>query len=241
MIIKCIAIDDEPLALEQLKGYVQKTPFLELVALCKNAFEALDVLKSNDIQLMFIDIDMPDINGLDFVKSLIVRPHVIFTTAYSEYAFEGFQVDAIDYLLKPINYASFLKAVTKSKTWYELNNRAISDNSKKITEPEIFVKSDYKMVKIHVNEIKHIESANEYIKIYLDNNDCITTFMRLKTMVDLLPSDSFMRIHKSFIINIHKIHAVDRNRVFMDKKLYIPVGEQYKQNFNHFLEEKFKT
>ena len=241
MTIKCIAIDDEPLALEQLKGYVQKTPFLELVALCKNAFEALDVLKSNDVQLMFIDIDMPDINGLDFVKSLIVRPHVIFTTAYSEYAFEGFQVDAIDYLLKPINYASFLKAVTKSKTWYELNNKESVDTFTKSSEPEIFVKSDYKMVRIQVKDIKYIESANEYIKIHLDNNDCITTFMRLKSMQELLAEDSFMRIHKSFIINLHKIQAVDRNRVFMDKKLYIPVGEQFKQIFNTFLEKRFKS
>ena len=241
MTIKCIAIDDEPLALEQLKGYVQKTPFLELVALCKNAFESLDVLKSNDVQLMFIDIDMPDINGLDFVKSLIVRPHVIFTTAYSEYAFEGFQVDAIDYLLKPINYASFLKAVTKSKTWYELNNKESVDTFTKSSEPEIFVKSDYKMVRIQVKDIKYIESANEYIKIHLDNNDCITTFMRLKSMQELLAEDSFMRIHKSFIINLHKIQAVDRNRVFMDKKLYIPVGEQFKQIFNTFLEKRFKS
>ena len=121
MKVKCIAVDDEPLALDQIGSYVQKTPFLELIATCKNAYEALDILKEKEVDLMFIDIDMPDISGLDLVKSLVKKPQIIFTTAYSEYAFEGFQVDAIDYLLKPINYAAFLKAANKSKIWFEVS------------------------------------------------------------------------------------------------------------------------
>ena len=218
MKIKCIAIDDEPLALEQIGSYVQKTPFLELIATCKNAYEALDVLKEKEVDLMFIDIDMPDINGLDLVKSLVKKPQIIFTTAYSEYAFEGFQVDAIDYLLKPINYAAFLKAANKSKIWFEANSPEKAEQQPKSDRKEIFVKSNYKVVRILLADISYIESANEYIKIFLDNQEVITTFMRLKNIEELLPAGDFMRVHKSFIINLNKILAVDRNRIFIDKK-----------------------
>ena len=218
MKIKCIAIDDEPLALEQIGSYVQKTPFLELIATCKNAYEALEVLKEKEVNLMFIDIDMPDISGLDLVKSLVKKPQIIFTTAYSEYAFEGFQVDAIDYLLKPINYAAFLKAANKSKIWFEANSPEKAEQQPKSDRKEIFVKSNYKVVRILLADISYIESANEYIKIFLDNQEVITTFMRLKNIEELLPAGDFMRVHKSFIINLNKILAVDRNRIFIDKK-----------------------
>ena len=201
MKIKCIAIDDEPLALEQIGSYVQKTPFLELIATCKNAYEALEVLKEKEVNLMFIDIDMPDISGLDLVKSLVKKPQIIFTTAYSEYAFEGFQVDAIDYLLKPINYAAFLKAANKSKIWFEANSPEKAKQQPKSDRKEIFVKSNYKVVRILLADISYIESANEYIKIFLENQEVITTFMRLKNIEELLPAGDFMRVHKSFIIN----------------------------------------
>ena len=239
MKIKCIAIDDEPLALEQIGSYVQKTPFLELIATCKNAYEALEVLKEKDVNLMFIDIDMPDISGLDLVKSLVKKPQIIFTTAYSEYAFEGFQVDAIDYLLKPINYAAFLKAANKSKIWFEANSPEKAEQQPKSDRKEIFVKSNYKVVRILLADISYIESANEYIKIFLDNQEVITTFMRLKNIEELLPAGDFMRVHKSFIINLNKILAVDRNRIFIDKKKHIPVGEQYKEIFNKYMDDTF--
>ena len=239
MKIKCIAIDDEPLALEQIGSYVQKTPFLELIATCKNAYEALDVLKEKEVDLMFIDIDMPDISGLDLVKSLVKKPQIIFTTAYSEYAFEGFQVDAIDYLLKPINYAAFLKAANKSKIWFEANSPEKAEQQPKSDRKEIFVKSNYKVVRILLADISYIESANEYIKIFLDNQEVITTFMRLKNIEELLPAGDFMRVHKSFIINLNKILAVDRNRIFIDKKKHIPVGEQYKEIFNKYMDDIF--
>lgn len=239
MKIKCIAIDDEPLALEQIGSYVQKTPFLELIATCKNAYEALEVLKEKEVDLMFIDIDMPDINGLDLVKSLVKKPQIIFTTAYSEYAFEGFQVDAIDYLLKPINYAAFLKAANKSKIWFEANSPEKAEQQPKSDRKEIFVKSNYKVVRILLADISYIESANEYIKIFLDNQEVITTFMRLKNIEELLPAGDFMRVHKSFIINLNKILAVDRNRIFIDKKKHIPVGEQYKEIFNKYMDDTF--
>ena len=239
MKIKCIAIDDEPLALEQIGSYVQKTPFLELIATCKNAYEALEVLKEKEVDLMFIDIDMPDISGLDLVKSLVKKPQIIFTTAYSEYAFEGFQVDAIDYLLKPINYAAFLKAANKSKIWFEANSPEKAEQQPKSDRKEIFVKSNYKVVRILLADISYIESANEYIKIFLDNQEVITTFMRLKNIEELLPAGDFMRVHKSFIINLNKILAVDRNRIFIDKKKHIPVGEQYKEIFNKYMDDIF--
>jgi len=237
--IKCIAIDDEPLALEQIGSYVQKTPFLELIATCKNAYEALEVLKEKEVNLMFIDIDMPDISGLDLVKSLVKKPQIIFTTAYSEYAFEGFQVDAIDYLLKPINYAAFLKAANKSKIWFEANSPEKAEQQPKSDRKEIFVKSNYKVVRILLADISYIESANEYIKIFLENQEVITTFMRLKNIEELLPAGDFMRVHKSFIINLNKILAVDRNRIFIDKKKHIPVGEQYKEIFNKYMDDTF--
>ena len=239
MKIKCIAIDDEPLALEQIGSYVQKTPFLELIATCKNAYEALEVLKEKEVDLMFIDIDMPDISGLDLVKSLVKKPQIIFTTAYSEYAFEGFQVDAIDYLLKPINYAAFLKAANKSKIWFEANSPEKAEQQPKSDRKEIFVKSNYKVVRILLADISYIESANEYIKIFLENQEVITTFMRLKNIEELLPAGDFMRVHKSFIINLNKILAVDRNRIFIDKKKHIPVGEQYKEIFNKYMDDIF--
>lgn len=239
MKIKCIAIDDEPLALEQIGSYVQKTPFLELIATCKNAYEALEVLKEKEVDLMFIDIDMPDISGLDLVKSLVKKPQIIFTTAYSEYAFEGFQVDAIDYLLKPINYAAFLKAANKSKIWFEANSPEKAEQQPKSDRKEIFVKSNYKVIRILLADISYIESANEYIKIFLDNQEVITTFMRLKNIEELLPAGDFMRVHKSFIINLNKILAVDRNRIFIDKKKHIPVGEQYKEIFNKYMDDTF--
>ena len=239
MKIKCMAIDDEPLALEQIGSYVQRTPFLELIATCKNAYEALDILKEKEVDLMFIDIDMPDISGLDLVKSLVKKPQIIFTTAYSEYAFEGFQVDAIDYLLKPINYAAFLKAANKSKIWFEANSPEKAEQQPKSDRKEIFVKSNYKVVRILLADISYIESANEYIKIILDNQEVITTFMRLKNIEELLPAGDFMRVHKSFIINLNKILAVDRNRIFIDKKKHIPVGEQYKEIFNKYMDDIF--
>ena len=146
MKIKCLAIDDEPLALKQLETYIEKTPFLESIAYCQSAFEAIEYINNNDIDLMFVDINMPDINGMDFVKSLIFKPQVIFTTAYSEYAIEGFQIDALDYILKPISYEVFLKSANKAKKWFELNQK--NGETIKTTLDYLFVKSEYKLIRI---------------------------------------------------------------------------------------------
>jgi two-component system LytT family response regulator len=237
MIIKCLAIDDEPLALKQISSYIEKTPFLETVALCRSAFDAIEFLANNEVDLMFVDINMPDLNGLDFVKSLTQKPQIIFTTAYSEYAIEGFQVDALDYLLKPISYAVFLKSASKAKTWFELNHK--QQESVQTTQDSLFVKSEYKMVRIFLSEIKYIESANEYIQIHLINDEPVTTLIRLKAMEEQLPKDKFMRVHRSFIVNLDRIKVIERNRIVFDHNVYIPVGEQYKEKFQEFVDKTF--
>jgi two-component system LytT family response regulator len=237
MIIKCLAIDDEPLALKQISSYIEKTPFLEAVALCHSAFDAIEFLANNEVDLMFVDINMPDLNGLDFVKSLTQKPQIIFTTAYSEYAIEGFQVDALDYLLKPISYPVFLKSANKAKNWFELNRK--QQESVQTTQDSLFVKSEYKMVRIFLSEIKYIESANEYIQIHLINDEPVTTLVRLKVMEEQLPKDKFMRVHRSFIVNLDRIKVIERNRIVFDHTVYIPVGEQYKEKFQEFVDKTF--
>jgi two-component system, LytTR family, response regulator LytT len=237
MKLKCLAIDDEPLALKQINSYIEKTSFLEVVSLCSSAFEAMEYLSANEVDLMFVDINMPDLNGMDFVKSLAVKPQVIFTTAYSEYALEGFQVNALDYILKPVSYAAFLKSVNKAKNWFELSQR--QPEILQSNKDSLFVKSEYKMVRIFLSEIKYIESSNEYILIHLTTGEPVSTLIRLKVMEEQLPADIFMRVHRSFIVNLNQVKVIERNRIVFDNKIYIPVGEQYKDNFQAFVDKTF--
>lgn len=237
MTIKCIAIDDEPLALKQIGSYIENTPFLEKATLCQNAFEAIEYLANNEVDLMFVDINMPDLNGLDFVKSLTQKPQIIFTTAYSEYAIDGFHVDALGYILKPISYNVFLKSANKAKIWFELNHK--QRESLQTTQDSLFVKSEHKMVRIFLSEIKYIESSNEYIQIHLVNDQPVTTLIRLKSMEEQLPRDKFMRVHRSFIVNLDRVKVIERNRIVFDNKIYIPVGEQYKETFQAFVDRTF--
>jgi DNA-binding LytR/AlgR family response regulator len=237
MKIRCIAIDDEPLALRQIEDFIKKTPGLELMAGCKSAFEALKVLQSNEIDLMFVDINMPDLSGMDFIKSLSNPPRVIFTTAYSEYAIEGFKVEALDYLLKPISYTDFLQSASKAQKYFELtqnsNNSNIHDNE------FLFVKSEYKIIRILLNDIKYIEGMREYVRIHTLNAKPVMTLMSMKTLEEKLPSDRFMRVHRSFIVNLAQIHTVERNRIVFDKDVYIPVSDQYKDHFQEFIDKHF--
>ncbi|MEI6697257.1 MAG: LytTR family DNA-binding domain-containing protein [Bacteroidota bacterium] len=238
MKIRCIAIDDEPLAVKKIAGYIQKVPFLELVAECRSASEAMSILDSNDIQLMFIDINMPDISGMDFVKSLTNKPFVVFTTAYSEYAVEGFQVDATDYLLKPITFSNFLKAANKVKNFIELTVSNQKENVK-TTANHLFVKSKYKLIRIELDDIKYIESQHEYIKIHLMNVSPVMTQLSLKSIEEQLPSERFMRIHRSYIVNLAKISVIERNRIVFDNKVYIPISDQYKEKFQKYIDGNF--
>jgi two-component system LytT family response regulator len=238
MNIRCIAIDDEPLAVKKIAGYIQKVPFLELVAECRSAAEAMTVMDSTDVQLLFIDINMPDISGMEFVKSLTNKPYVVFTTAYSEYAVEGFQVEAVDYLLKPITFSNFLKAANKVKNLVELtaNNQK---ESVRTTADHLFVKSDYKLIRIELYDIKYIESQHEYIKIHLINSTPVMTQLSLKSIEEQLPPDRFMRVHRSYVVNLAKITVIERNRIIFDGKVYIPVSDQYKEIFQKYVDGNF--
>ena len=238
MKISCIAIDDEPLAVKKISAYIQKTPFLELAAECRSSFEAISIMENHKIQLLFIDINMPDLNGLEFVKSLTDKPYIVFTTAYSEYAVEGFQVDATDYLLKPVTYASFLKAANKVKNLIDLNTNSQKE-SIRATASHLFVKSDYKLIRIELDDIKYIESQHEYIKIHLSNSTPVMTQLSMKSIEEQLPTDRFMRIHRSFIVNLTKISVIERNRIVFDGKVYIPVSDQYKEKFQEFIDRNF--
>ena len=238
MTIKCIAIDDEPLAVKKIAAFIQKTPFLELVAECRSAFDAIDLINNNEVQLLFIDINMPDLNGMEFVKSLTNKPYVVFTTAYSEYAVEGFKVDAVDYLLKPIDYTSFLKAATKVKNLIDLKS-VTSVESIKATSDHLFVKSEYKLVRIELEDITYIESQHEYIKINLVNRKPVMTMVSMKAIEDQLPADHFMRVHRSFIVNLKKITTIERNRILFDDKVLVPVSDQYKDKFQSYIDEFF--
>ena len=233
MIIKCLALDDEPLALEKMSGYIRKTPFLELVGLCRSGFEAIDYLSGSKVDLLFADINMPDVNGLDFVKSLHKKPQIIFTTAFSEYAFEGFKVNALDYLLKPIGYNEFLKAASKARNYFET---ILTGHGREERDREyLFVKSDYKIVRISLNDIIYIEGMREYVRIHLVNAKSIMPLLSLRVLEEQLPSAIFMRVHRSYIVNLQKIMTIDHSRIIFDGKVHIPVSEQYKEFFQNFL------
>lgn len=235
--IRCIVIDDEPLALKQIESYIQKTPFLEVVASLESALFASEVLKNEQIDLMFVDINMPDLNGMDFVKTLVNPPKVIFTTAYAEYALDGFKVDAIDYLLKPICFTDFLKSANKAKAWFE----AHTTGSVQVRNNEefLFIKSDYRIVRINFMDINYIEAMNEYVKIHLTGSKPIMSLISMKQLEQQLPVDRFMRVHRSFIVNLSKITIIERNRIVFDGKVYIPVSEQYKEKFQDYVNKNF--
>jgi DNA-binding LytR/AlgR family response regulator len=237
MKIKCIAIDDEPLALRQISDFIRRTSFLEHAGECKNAFEAIDILNREAIDLMFVDINMPGLSGMDFIKSLPHRPEVIFTTAYSEYAVEGFKVDALDYLLKPIGYNSFLKAANKAKSFFETHEK--SGQIFVGQEAYLFVKAEYKIIRINLNEIKYIEGMREYVRIYTENAKPVMSLMSMKSLEEKLPSDKFMRVHRSFIVNLSKITTIERSRIIFDKEVYIPVSDQYKEKFQDYIDKHF--
>ncbi len=245
--LKCIAIDDEPLALRQIKAYISKIPYLELVATFNNAIEAQQFMARQTIDLIFVDINMPDLNGVDFVRTLIHKPMVIFTTAYSEYAIEGFKLDAIDYLLKPFSFADFSRAAAKANSLYTLKQNQRSTPEAPVSEalPEnreyISVKADYKVSLVKINTIVYLESEGEYVRIHLSDNSSITTLFRLKNMEAALPSERFMRVHRSYIVNLDYIKAYVRGRVYLNDTEYVPIGEIYKETFQTYIDKKFRN
>jgi len=235
--IRCLAIDDEPLARKKMTQYIQKTPFLELVDTCESALQALEIIKNQKIDLLFLDINMPDLSGMDFVKSLENAPGIIFTTAYSEYALDGFKVNAIDYLLKPIDYPNFLKAASKAQKTLQISKAESEELSLK--EEFLFIKSEYKIIKIELADIKYLESMREYVKVHLLNRSPIMTLISLKKMEQSLPNATFMRVHRSFIVNLKRITTIERNRIVFDEKTYIPISEQYRESFRKYVDQYF--
>ena len=243
--IKCLAIDDEPLALAQLTNYIEKIPFFQLAKAYSNAMEALEWLNTESVDLIYVDINMPDVNGLDFVKSLRHKPLVIFTTAYAEYAIDGFRVEAFDYLLKPIGFSDFLSSANRAAQQMalaEAKNNPTNEGGKPTEtnqEGYLFVKADYKMLRIDINKILYVESQSEYVRIYLDNDKPIMTLLSMKALEERLPSDRFMRVHRSYLVNSAKITAVANNRIIIGRETYIPIGNQYKERFNLFVDRHF--
>ncbi|MBQ3770076.1 MAG: response regulator transcription factor [Prevotella sp.] len=245
--IRALAIDDEPLALQQIVAYIKKVPFLELAAQCQSALEARKFLENDTVDAIFCDINMPDLNGMDFVKSLTVPPLVVFTTAYSEYAVEGFRVNAVDYLLKPFGLQDFQRAANRLKERLELPTataqvsagQVVGSSDAPMSSDVLFLKTDYRIVKVNISDIRYIEGMSEYLKVWLDTDaKPIITLLSMKKMEERLPAN-FMRIHRSYIINLNKIEEVNKNRVILDKDTYLPIGDLYKEAFQRYLDTKF--
>ena len=235
--IKCIAIDDEPHALRQLAEYIEAVPYLSLEGSFESAFDACNFLHDNAIDLIFVDINMPDINGIDFVKSLSKNVKIVFITAHSEFAYEGFQLDAADYLLKPISFTDFLKSANKVNERYFQQNSSLPEIHQ--NRDYLFIKSEYRIIRINFKDIKYIESKREYVKIFLEGSEPITTLMSIKKLEETLPGNMFMRVHRSFIVNLEKITVVERNRIIFDNKVYIPISENYGEKFQEYMEKGF--
>lgn len=315
--LKCIAIDDEPLAVRQLDNYIRRLPALERVGLFRNAIDARDFLKKNDVDLIFVDINMPDWSGVDFVRSLDRgHPMVIFTTAYSEYAVDGFRLDAVDYLLKPFGFNDFSRAVEKACSLHELRETAaavaaattsgtasvpvsvssadtsgsartaevpaaqgsaVSDSTlcgsvvqgpapqdsafadsavipasasvaPAASEPSealprndgyLSIKTGYKISLVRISDIVYIESEGEYVRLHLADGTRIMTLFRLKNMEAALPGDTFMRTHRSYIVNLTRISGYVKGRVYLSDTEYVPIGENYREAFQHYIDEHY--
>lgn len=287
--LKCIAIDDEPLAVRQLDNYIRRSPALERVGLFRNAVDARNFLQENAVDLIFVDINMPDLNGVDFVRSLDrTHPMVIFTTAYSEYAVEGFRLDAVDYLLKPFGFTDFSRAVEKAVSLHELRETAaavtaaVSAEAKAagvsgpVSAPEVAgspeapatqepaaatdgttaaaagpsealprndgylsIKAGYKISLVKISDIVYIESEGEYVRLHLTDGTRVMTLFRLKNMESVLPRDTFMRTHRSYIVNLAYISGYVKGRVYLSDTEYVPIGENYREAFQRYIDEHY--
>ncbi len=234
--IKCLAIDDEPLALLQLRTMIEKTPFLHLVAACQDAFEAMKVLGEEEVDAIFVDINMPDLNGLDFVRSLADPPLIVFTTAYSQYALEGFKVNAIDYLLKPFGMPEFQQSAAKVRHQYELEKAALKEQS--LSGDTLFVKADYRTVRISMKQITYVESKSEYLQLHLDNGEKIMFLMSIKKLADILPASDFLRIHRSYIVNMNKVQEISKMRIKLNTDIHLPISDMYKDDVQKYIDER---
>ncbi|MBR4066392.1 MAG: response regulator transcription factor [Bacteroidaceae bacterium] len=240
--VRCIIVDDEPLAVAQMEKYVERIPFLENVRSCSSATEAMEILSEENVDVMFVDISMPDISGMQLVRSLSNPPMVVFTTAHSEYAVEGFKVDAVDYLLKPIGFDDFLRAASKVKEMFILKNpqKCAETMVETRSGDSLFVKSDYRIIRVPVDTIMYVESMSEYVRIFVEGQaKPIISLLSMKKVEEALPSDTFMRVHRSYLVNLCKIKEISKMRIVYDNNVYIPIGDMYKTVFFDYVEKHF--
>lgn len=224
--LRCVAIDDEPLALELLGQYISRFPALQLLHTFEDAVSGAEYLKRNPVDLLFVDINMPDITGLDLVRSLTEKPMVIFTTAYKNFAFEGFELEALDYLLKPIDLNRFTKAVEKAVDFYQYKH----DSKPEQQQENLYVYSEYRMVKVNLADIEYIESMEDYIKIHTTGETKpVLTLMPLKKALEKLPAEQFKRIHRSYIIAVSKVKSI-HNRKLKLAGIELPIGDSYSES-----------
>jgi DNA-binding LytR/AlgR family response regulator len=234
---RVVAIDDEPLALQLVKGYIEKTPTLELAGAFDNPVEAVAFIRSADVDLVLLDIQMPDLTGTELARVIAGGPKVIFTTAYEKYALEGFRLDAVDYLLKPFSYAEFLRAVRKAERLIETESSQLP--SLEVSNDFLFVKSESRLRRINFSEIHYIEGLKDYVKIWLkDERKPVLSLSTLKALESRLPGDRFMRVHRSFIVNLETVRIIERGRIVFGE-VRIPVTDQYRDNFQKFLDRNF--
>lgn len=248
--LKCLAIDDEPLALRQLTAYIGKIPYLELAGSCNNALEAQQFLTTHPVELIFVDINMPDLNGVDFVRSLVQRPMVIFTTAYSEYAVEGFKLDAVDYLLKPFSFADFSRSAAKAN--FALRAAAESappgvrrgrTAGRSRRQGQGISLGESRLQGLARQDQRHRlpRKRGEYVRMHLADHTAITTLFRLKNMETALPADTFMRVHRSYIVNLKCIKSYIKGRIYLSDTEYVPIGENYRETFQRYIDRMFKN
>lgn len=232
--LKCIIVDDEQLALDLLEDYISHIPYLELTARCKNALEATRIIEEKHIDLIFMDVMMPGITGIQFIQSMVNKPMIIMITAYAEYALDGFNMDVVDYLVKPVAMDRFAKACIKAREYYQLKNN-YKPEQESPHPGYFFVNSDYSLLKINVEDVVWIEGMKDYVKIYLSKSPKpVMTLMNMKAIEELLPQSHFARIHKSYIIGIKYITAIRKNSIFIDT-LELPVGNNYKHSIESII------
>ena len=235
--ITSIAIDDEPLALQLVTGYIEKTPGLSLAGSFDNPLDATEFLSNNEVDLIFVDIQMPDLSGIEFTRLLEKGPKIIFTTAFEQYALEGYKLEIVDYLLKPFSYEEFLSAVQKAQRLIGLERR--DQNKVEVKNRFLFLKSEYKIKRINFNGIQYIEGMKDYVKVFTSSESKpVLSLTSLKILETKLPAGKFMRVHRSFIVNLEKINTIERSRIVFGT-VYIPVSDQFKDKFQKFLDNNF--
>ena len=232
MTINCATIDDEPLAAGLLKSYAEKTPFLSLIGTYGSALEAMKELRENPAQLLFLDIQMPELSGIEFAKILPAETKIIFTTAFQQYAIEGYKVNALDYLLKPISYEDFLRAANKALDYYTVTQKQQTYAQDRF----MYVKSDYKLIRVSLDDILYVEGLKDYVRIYLADGQKIMSLMNMKKFEEYLPHPEFLRTHRSYIVHMSKAQSVDRFRIVFGSE-YIPISDSYKDDVQQYFDQ----